>query len=200
MSTFNVRSKPHNVNREKEFKGGRVSIGWPCGQELIGLKRSELEDALTKRYPDITAHSISQVDQFLNIRKDNLILTPSEENKANIHIFRAIDGPHYDKTRDNNDDGDPHGVSVKHLKTVKRSLLPAGVFNSLKGALKTVCNFSKHSSAMEKFIEVAEGISDETVTSELELHDKVRNILIKSLDSDNELVRVHAASALYQLI
>lgn len=195
MMLSHIRPKPHGIQRLQDFLKGRASIGWPCNQDLRGLNRDELKEALIKEYPDISNISISQVEQFLHIQKDSIILTPSEDN---MHIFRTIDAPDYDANRDNNKEGNPHGISVEHVMTVKKLLLPSGVLTSLKGAQKTVCNLSKHVVAMDKFIEVADHISDETVTTEIELQEKVRNILILSLDSDNEIARVNAAVALYQ--
>lgn len=198
MTLYHIRPKPHGIYRESDFLKGRISIGWPCGQDLRGLKRNELVEALAKAYPEINAHNVSQVEQFLHIEKGSIILSPSGGNNENIHLFRTIDAPHYDLSRDNDKEGNPHGVSVEHVMTVKKSLLPLGILKSMKGAQKTVCNFSKHAAAMDKFLDVADHISDETVTTELQLQDKVRNILIQSLDSDDEIIRVHAAVALYQ--
>ena len=84
--------------------------------------------------------------------------------------------------------------------TVQKSLLPLGVLKSLKGARKTVCNFSKHSEAIERFIEGADKITNEITTSEISLQEKVRKILVEALESDNQVIKVRAAAALYRPI
>ncbi|MCL1047003.1 hypothetical protein L2737_17020 [Shewanella electrodiphila] len=148
--------------------------------------------------PDLNAHNLSQVEQFLHIEVGSIVLSPSESNAESMHLFRTVESVQYDMNRDNSKEGNPHGVSVEHVMTVKKSLLPPGVLRSLKGARKTVCNFSKHAAAMEEFLKVAEHISEEPVTTEFELQNKVRNTLIQALDSENEIVRVQAAAALYK--
>ncbi|QGS49010.1 hypothetical protein FOB89_08820 [Shewanella putrefaciens] len=198
MTVYHIRPKPHGINRESDFLKGRVSIGWPCGQDLRGLSRDELQQALAQEYPEINAHNLSQVEQFLHIEVGSIVLSPSESNVESMHLFRTVESPQYDMNRDNSKEGNPHGVAVEHIMTVKKSLLPPGVLRSLKGARKTVCNFSKHASAMDEFLEVAEHLSEEPVTAEFELQNKVRNTLIQALDSENEVVRVQAAAALYQ--
>ncbi|WP_157372543.1 hypothetical protein [Photobacterium marinum] len=196
---YHVRSKPHNINREAEFVSGRVSIGWPCGRDLRGLSRKELEDILNEQYKHhMNAHNVSQVEQFLHIKSGSIILTPSEADKKEMHIFRTLGNVEYNSERDNNTDGDPHGVAVELLITVKKSLLPTGVQSSLKGAKKTVSNFSKHASAMKQFLEKAESLEKPTVTTQFEVQEKAKEILIDALNSDIESIRVTAAAALYQ--
>ncbi|MGR5254348.1 hypothetical protein ACPV5S_19325 [Vibrio astriarenae] len=195
---YHVRSKPHNINREAEFVSGRVSIGWPCDQDLTGLGRKELEGVLSERYKaKMNAHNVSQVEQFLHIQPGAVILTPSEADKNDMHVFRTLSSVEYNSSRDNGTDGDPHGVAVNLLMTVKKSMLPAGVQSSLKGAKKTVSNFSKHAIAMEQFIEKAGSQPESIATSHFEIQEKAKAILIDALDSQVEGIRVSAAAALY---
>jgi len=190
MNIYILRAKPHNRNRENEFLNGKISIGWPCSQNLDGKKRNELETILKEKYSAISTINISQVEQFINIPQDSIVITPSIKNKSLIHLFKTRSTYKYNPINDNNEIGNPHFIDVELIKTIERLELPENIRRSLSGARKTVSNISKHSKIMEAFLNNENPISSELTNQRKE---EVLNVLEELLKSDNEEIRLKAS-------
>jgi len=194
MNLYILRSKPHYNNREEEFLNGKISIGWPCNHNLNLKKRAELENILKKRYTDISQIQISQVEQFINIPSNSIVITPSLKDKSQVHIFKTIGSYQYDSTKDNDEIGNPHFIEAKLIKTIKKSELPEDIKKSLSGARKTVSNISKHSEVIKLFLKEKDNNSNNIQ------REKGLKVLEELLNSNNEEIRLKASiELLHQL-
>ena len=194
MNLYILRSKPHYNNREEEFLNGKISIGWPCNHNLNLKKRAELENILKKRYTDISQIQISQVEQFINIPSNSIVITPSLKDKSQVHIFKTIGSYQYDSTKDNDEIGNPHFIEAKLIKTIKKSELPEDIKKSLSGARKTVSNISKHSEVIKLFLK-----EKDTNSNNIQ-REKGLKVLEELLNSNNEEIRLKASiELLHQL-
>ena len=187
MNIYILRSKPHYNNREDEFLNGRISIGWPCNHNLNLKKRPDLEIILKKRYLDMSEINISQVEQFINMPNNSIVITPSIKDKSQVHIFKTISTYQYDSSKDNEEIGNPHFIDVNLIKTIQKLELPEDVKKSLSGARKTVSNISKHSKLMESFLSPKDDILYP------QKRENVIKVLEKLLHSDNEEIRLKAS-------
>lgn len=201
MKSYIIRSKPHGKNRENEFKEGKISIGWPCGVSLEHKNRSEISAILKSRYKDISEVSVSMVDLFVRMPVGSIVLTPSIQDRAFVHIFKTTSLYQYDATADSDQKGNPHFVEAIHLKTVARKDLPENVLQSLSGARKTLSQISQHYDLLEKFIEddfqraprpVQKG---PVIDMRLEAIDTLYSLLVSSND---ENIRLGAARAIIE--
>ncbi len=193
MNLYILRAKPHNINREKQFLDGDISIGWHCGQNLLNKSRKELEDILEHNYPNISAINISQVEQFIKIPKGSIVLTPSISKKGFLHVFKTITLYTYRKENDIDGIGNPHMIRVEFLKTIEKTSLDKAIQKSLSGARKTVSNISQHSEKMDVFLKSKN--STPTISSN-EGKKKALEVLEKLLDSDDEEIRLRASITL----
>lgn len=192
MKAYILRAKPHGKNKENEFLNGRLSVGWPCGEDFKGKSPEQLSPIITKHYPKITATSLSMVNLFVNMPVDAIVVVPSLQDRSLIHIFRTVTTYKYDGSADCDVKGNPHFVNAELLKTVVRSNLPKAVFNSLSGARKTLSSISQHYEILDEFIK-----TDFKVDPKLENnYAKAMNILSDLLNSENENIRLNAAIAI----
>lgn len=187
MNIYILRSKPHYYNRENEFLNGKISIGWPCNHNLNLLPRLDLEIILKKRYSDISGINISQVEHFINMPSNSIVITPSIKDKKQVHIFKTTSTYQYDISKDNDLIGNPHFIDAKLIKTIQKSELPEDVMKSLSGARKAVSNISKHSKIVLSFLSEKDNpIYDNKRAKGLK-------VLEELLKSDNEEIRLKAS-------
>jgi hypothetical protein len=193
MNSYILRSKPHDFNREDEFLAGKISIGWPCGVDLEGKDRSAVSAFLHKRYHKITETAVSMVMMFLSIPVNSIILTPSVNNRNQIHVFRTITAYRYIKEADNDEIGNPHTINIEHLKTITRDSLPVAVLRSLSGAKKTLSRISQHSDLLNDFIESGFDNDVDSVSPSICNKEEALKVLQELLSSEDESIRLQAA-------
>ncbi|WP_041278210.1 hypothetical protein [Desulfotalea psychrophila] len=196
MKAIILRAKPDGINREAQFLEGCISIGWPCGKDLTGENRSEIERALLGRYPDISAISVSMVDIFVHMPEGALVLTPSIRDKKLVHIFKTKTTCRYNLVKEISPEGNPHFILVKHLKTVSRKDLPMPVRKSLSGARKTLSSISQHHMLIEDFINNDFRRPEDEDSQVKGIRDEAIKVLCDLLASEDEHVRLQAAIAL----
>ncbi len=196
---FVVRAKPHNINREDQFLGGTISIGWPTSESLNGKNRDDLEEFLKKAYPDITSMSITQIHNFTTMPIGSIVLTPSYKNR-DIHVFETIADYSYSSEWSVEQIGNPHTINVKYLKTLERSHFSEIINRALLAAKKTVTNFSKYSDEILMSIgEDTPGIHDTKEfksAQNFETEIEARQTLKELLKSPDDEIRLKAALAL----
>jgi len=197
MNAYILRSKPNGINRESEFLGGRVSIGWPCGESLSGKDRDDISIILTKRYSDISEISVSMVKLFVQMPVGSIVLTPSLQDKSLIHILRTNSTYKYDHLSEAN--GNPHFIQAEYLKTVPRSKLPKAVIRSLSGARKTFSRISQHFDLLDEFIGSGFEADIEIPPALIGSKAEAINVLYDLLSSENEKIRLQAAVAIMEL-
>ena len=193
MNLYIIRSKPHNHNREDEFLNGRISIGWPCDHDLKLKNRVDLEIILKKKYSDLSQINISQVEQFINIPENSIVITPSIKNKSQVHIFKTISTYKYDSSKDNGKIGNPHFIDVELIKTIQKLELPEDIKKSVSGARKTVSNISKHSEIMDFFLKKGNNNLNHKDNSNNKQREKGLKVLEELLNSDNEEIKLKAS-------
>lgn len=198
MQAYILRAKPHGIDQEKQFLDGRISIGWPCGISLDGKTRDEINTILSEKWNDITETSVSMVYLFVKMPRDSILLTPSNENRSNIHIFVTTSTYKYDKSADTNEIGNPHFVEAKLLKTVPRDSLPNAVLRSLSGSRKTLSRISQHYELLDDFIssKFETELESDVVTTSVESRTEAMSVLFELLSSESESIRLSAAIAI----
>lgn len=201
MNSYIIRSKPHGKNRENEFKAGRISIGWPCGESFQYKNRKEISTILKSKNKEISEVSISMVDLFVRMPAGSIVLTPSIQDRALVHIFKTTSLYQYDVTADSDQKGNPHFIEAKYLKTVARKDLPEKVLQSLSGARKTLSQISQHYGLLENFIEndyqraPKPTRTHPVIDMRLEAIDTLYSLLVNSND---ENIRLGAARAIIE--
>lgn len=194
-----VRCKPHGIDREQEFIGGRISIGWPCEESLEGMNRDEISDTLADKY-DMSGISVSMVDQFVKMKEGSIVLAPSLE-KDDIHVLRTTSS--YIHEIDKVEDGNPHCINGEYLCSVQRCDMPNSMGKSLRGARKTVSRLFRHNRTFHSFLEKGcqecaaeehEDLENMAVDREAAL-----TVLKELLASKDDNIRLQAAIALVNL-
>ena len=140
------------------------------------------------------------VDLFVRMPIGSIILTPSIQDRALVHIFKTTSTYQYDASADSDDEGNPHFIEARHLKTIARKDLPEKVLQSLSGARKTLSQISQHYDLLEKFIEndfqrVLLTRTPPKIDMRLEAIDTLYSLL---LNSGDENVRLGAARAIIE--
>lgn len=190
-----VRAKPHDVNREKQFVAGDISIGWPKTGDLNGADRATIQSALEKDRPNgASSLKVSQIHNFVHLPVGSLVLTPSYETR-DVHLFRTKSDYRYRK--DWRKGGNPHTIEVEHIKTVSRDAFPEEVQRALLAARKAVTDFSKYEPAISAIADgqgPRGGWPPSTAASPEAV--EARNTLRELLSSKDEHVRLNAAMAL----
>ena len=204
MNTYIIRAKSHGYDYEDEFLNGRVSIGWPCQQDLTNSDREEIREALHQKYgsDQIKETAVSMVQEFMSVPTGSIILNPSISNRALIHILKAAEPCQYDPSRDNDEYGNPHYVKSEFLRTVAREDLPDRVIKSLSGARKTVSNISQHSEVMNQFLATPHANNPDAKQVQRRIPEYKQEaflVLYNLLDSEKEEVRLQASIALLNL-
>jgi len=190
MNAYILRAKPHGKDKEPEFLEGRISIGWPCGEDLSGKDREVISSVLKNRYSDISAISVSMVKVFVDMKPGAIVLTPSLQKRSLVHLFRVTSAYQYDSSYESN--GNPHFVEAQFLKTISRENLPKKVVHSLSGARKTLSKISQYFGVLDEFIESDFKTEEESNSSEANMSPAIK-VLYELLDSEDEEVRLRAA-------
>ena len=183
---------------EDEFLGGRISIGWPCGESFAGKNRKEISVILANKYSDISGIKVSMVELFVRMPIGSIVLTPSLQDKSLIHLLRTTSTYKYDGSAET-DKGNPHFVEAEYLKTVPRSSLPKEVVRSLSGARKTLSRISQYFDILDDFIDAGFRVETETLLDLTSNRAEAVGVLYDLLSSDNESIRLEAAIAIIGL-
>ena len=200
-SVLLVRAKPHNHDRESEFKNGVVSIGWPVGSSFEGKTREQIGDLLDEN-GWLKPIAISEIWNFVNLPPGSIILSPSLETRE-IHVLVESEPYFYrpeledDPGTDEQPWGNPHTIKAKYLKSLPREKFPMEVQRALNAARKAVTRFDKYA---EKIKAVIAGESNQagnlSYAAASDLKQEVVGTLRELLRSSEEATRLQAALAL----
>jgi predicted Mrr-cat superfamily restriction endonuclease len=211
--TYVVRAKPDGRNQEAQFLNGIASIGYPhigdlkkivtperlpTQGEIFGRLRSiekQLLDSGQMLESDrwINSLAATQIHTFISMPIGSIILTPSLATRA-IHLFETISEYFYEPTADNDDQGNPHRLHVKHLKTIERTVLSRELQSLLNAAKKAVTDISRLSDEIIK-IAYAKQVSIIQETSQ-DFAAKADKVLLGLLESNSKEIRKQAALGL----
>lgn len=208
-----VRAKPDGRNQEAQFLNGIASIGYPFigdlknivthdrlpTQEEIFAKLRSIEKQLldsgqmleSDRW--INSLAATQIHTFISMPLGSIILTPSLATRA-IHLFETISEYFYEPAADNDKQGNPHRLHVKHLKTIERNTLSLELQSVLNAAKKAVTDISRLSNEIVK-IAYIEQVSTIQVTSQ-DFTEKADKVLLDLLESNSKDIRKQAALSL----
>ena len=178
-----VRAKINDINREDEFKNGLVSIGWSKGVSFKNLTREEFEKIFD--YKGKTA--ITQIINFISLKSEDIILTPSIEEKK-LYVYKVKSEYSYIKEKEQS--GNPHSVKVELLKIIKYTDLPENLKKVIAASRRPVTNIEKYSKNIDMLY--SERLQKKEILY-LELKNKSLEILKECLDSKNESVKIQAA-------
>jgi predicted Mrr-cat superfamily restriction endonuclease len=183
-----LRAKPHGIDRETEFLEGSVSLGFPNVGDLTGLSQEQIREIADKNYDDQPLSGI-QLTTFAGIRAGAILIVPSPSNPNNIHFLEATSDYFFLPENCDDDKGNPHTVTAKHLRTLQRATLPAELIDALRVARKSVTAVPRLQQIVAELLRSLEA-PPATTTS------KAIAALETLLGSSDESVRLQAAIAL----
>ncbi|SHF51971.1 hypothetical protein [Caloramator proteoclasticus] len=128
MNVFQMKTKPHGIQRFKQFiEEGFVCIGWPGIGDLHGIDKDEIKQRLIKRY-GYTGHelgyALGQVNAFVNTMQDGDIVIIKEKGWAYIGIVGEYV---YEQQYDNDQDGMCHRRKVEWKNRILINELPTSL-------------------------------------------------------------------------
>lgn len=199
MQLFQLKSKPHKIERLKLFLSeGFISIGYPGIGDLTNASIQEIEEALAHTYKEYTGQSLAfhkgMVNAFVNTMQVNDIVLIADGDSVHIGQVKEYKyDPDYD-----NDEGMCHRRNVDWLATTQRHYLNTKVQDHLKNRA-TITKF-KYPIEEADLFEYLTGNQERIlqIHSKSEIYEKAWNVLVNALESEEEHIRVLAATAIYQ--
>jgi predicted Mrr-cat superfamily restriction endonuclease len=120
MNIFQIRSKPHGIERLDVFiEENMVAIGWPGMGDLTGVTKDEIRERLAKVYgyeDQSLATNLGSVNAFVNTMQAGDIVLLAEGDYVHIGIVGDYE---YDESLEN--EGMCHKRSTVWKSTVKKS-------------------------------------------------------------------------------
>lgn len=141
MNIFQMKTKPHDIERFRQFiDGGFVCIGWPGIGDLGQADKDEIRSRLKNRYGyggHKLGNALGQVNAFVNTMGAGDIVIISERDWA---YTGKVGDYTYDGQFDNDQDGMCHRRSVEWLGRVLIKDLQ-GSIQKFIGNRNTICQF-----------------------------------------------------------
>lgn len=199
MQLFQLKSKPHKIERLSLFlEEGFISIGYPGIGNLTGATIQKIEDELAREYTEYTGQSLAfhkgMVNAFINTMQiDDIVMIA---DGSHVHIGQI--GDYYYEASYDNDEGMCHRRPVQWLITLERHYLNEKVQEHLKNrATITKFKYPFEEAEIDAYLS-----GDKEMIAHLhsksEIYEKAWEVLVKSLESEDEQTRVLAASAILQ--
>ncbi|GEL78662.1 hypothetical protein [Tenuibacillus multivorans] len=199
MKVFQIKSKPHGIDRENQFIHDKfICIGWPGIGDLTYSGREEIKEQLQKKYGyegQKLGYCLGVVNAFVNtMTEGDIVLLSSNKNNL-VHI--GIVGPYrYEDKYDNNDDGMCHQRDVNWVKVVDQNDLNSKIQELLRNR-GTVTQF-KYPYEMSELEQLLYGQKERQIKVNVKLEEKSLRILEEALESDNTDHQIKAAMAILQ--
>jgi predicted Mrr-cat superfamily restriction endonuclease len=203
MNLFQMKSKPHGIERMAEFlKDNFVCIGWPGIGDLGHVDKEELEDRLAQVYKyqgQELANQLEAVSAFVHTMQDGDYVLVADNDC--VHLGDVGDY-YYIEEFDTQEDGTCHRHGVTWLTSIPRSELNAEVQELLRQS-GTITKFEHPFSMaqLERWSSNHEGIAPMTgKTSNVDPQtiEEALQILKKALRSEDADRRERAAVAILQ--
>ena len=199
MQLFQIKSKPHKIERLPLFlEEGFISIGYPGIGDLTGATIQKIEEELTRDDKGYTGQSLAfhkgMVNAFVNtMQNDDIVMIADGDH---VHIGQI--GDYYYNPAYDNEEGMCHRRSVEWLTTVQRHYLNEKVQEHLKNrATLTKFKYPFEEAEIEAYLTGDDGLIT-TLHSKSQIYEKAWEVLVQSLESEDEKIRVLAASAIWQ--
>lgn len=201
MNVFQMKTKPHGIERIQEFLNENfVCIGWPGIGELDQVGKDEIRSRLARIYK-ISGHQLGnklgQVNCFVNtVRKGDIILI-TEKDWVHIGVLGDYD---YKENYDNDMHGMCHTRPVEWKTSVKINELEASIQQLLKNR-NTICQFPDpvETSGLEKYLNKQASISKTNSSKLNDLFEDALKVLEDELKSSDPDRRLKAATELLRL-
>lgn len=200
MNLFQLKSKPHGVERLPLFlEENFIAIGWPGIGDLSNVDAEEIEILLAKTYVDYKGQTLAyhkgMVNAFINTMQPHDIVMIVEGDY--VHIGQVGDY-FYDKLYDNDLDGMCHRRPVVWLATVEKNQLNEKVREHLKNrATITKFKYPFALAEIEPYL-IGNAESSSNISTKGEYYKKAWDVLVNALNSEDEHIRVLAASAIWK--
>lgn len=194
MNLFQMKTQPHGNESLKSFlTNNYVCIGYPNIGDLTSIDKDVLRDRLSLEYNwsgSQLGNHLGIVNAFVNTMQKGDIVLITENDW--VHIGE-LDEYLYDSSYES--EGKCHRRNVKWLKTVKKDDLNEKVRELIKN--RSIVTKFKHPYELAEIESVLNGISNtkfNKIYVDNELVEKALNVLTEALSSNDEALRVKAAS------
>lgn len=194
MNLFQMKTQPHGNESLKSFlTNNYVCIGYPNIGDLTNINKDILRDRLNAKYNwsgSQLANHLGIVNAFVNTMQKGDIVLITENDW--VHIGE-LDEYLYDSNYEA--EGKCHRRNVKWLKTVKKDDLNEKVRELIKN--RSIVTKFKHPYELAEIESVLKDASNNTsnkIPVDNKLIEKSLNILTEALASNDESLRVKAAS------
>ncbi|MGL5152391.1 MAG: hypothetical protein ACRC7N_17680 [Clostridium sp.] len=132
MWLFNVKTKPHGIERGEEFlRDSFICIGWPGIGDLSHSSRDEIKESLRNEYNvkgQKLGNYVASVNSFVNLMKEDDIVVIS---LGEVVHFGRVSGYVYEKSYDNNNEGMCHRRNVKWIGEKNKDEVSVDIKNLL---------------------------------------------------------------------
>ena len=207
MKIFQMKTKPHGIERFQEFiRENYVCIGWPGIGNLDGVSKDEIKERIAYEYEQ-TGHklgnSLGQVNTFVNTMQNGDIVFITEKDWAYVG---RVGYYFYEPKYDNAMDGMCHRRSVEWIDKIYFRDLPSG-FQRLLNNRNTICQYpdSVEESGIDKLLGNSKLLEKDTLITK-ENNNRIDNlfsealaILESELKSEDPDRRLKAATELIRL-
>lgn len=194
MNLFQMKTQPHGNESLKSFlTNNYVCIGYPNIGDLTNINKDILRDRLNAKYNwsgSQLANHLGIVNAFVNTMQKGDIVLITENDW--VHIGE-LDEYLYDSNYEA--EGKCHRRNVKWVKTVKKDDLNEKVRELIKN--RSIVTKFKHPYELAEIESVLKDASNNTLNKipvDNKLIEKSLNILTEALASNDESLRVKAAS------
>lgn len=201
MNIFQIKTKPHGIERFREFIDGEfICIGWPGIGNLEQVSKDEIRNRLEQKY-GYTGHklgnALGQVNTFVNTMKKGDTVLVAEKD----WVFVGTVGEYkYEKQYDNDQDGMCHRRSVEWIERVQITSLESSIQRLISNR-NTICQYpeSIEESGLQKVFGKEPSLSKENTAKLDSLFRDALAILEEELKSTDPERRLKAATELIRL-
>jgi predicted Mrr-cat superfamily restriction endonuclease len=201
MKIFQMKTKPHGVERFREFIDQKfVCIGWPGIGNLTQVSKDEIRDRLEKAY-NITGHklgnALGQVNTFVNTMKAGDVVIIAEKDWAYIG---TVGDYTYEPQYDNDHDGMCHRRSVEWIDRIHSTNLDSSIQRLINNR-NTICEYPEpiEESGLDKLLGKRPAMSKENSIKLDQLFNDALKVLEEELKSTDPERRLRAAAELLKL-
>ena len=201
MKIFQMKTKPHGIERFREFIDGEfVCIGWPGIGDLAQASKDEIRGRIEQTY-NKTGHklgnALGQVNTFVNTMKIGDVVAIAEKDWA---YFGIVGDYIYDPQYDNEQDGMCHRRNVQWIERIQFANLESSIQRLINNR-NTICEYpeSIEESGLDKVIGKKSVISKENSTKLDNLFNDALKVLEEELKSTDPERRLKAATELLRL-
>lgn len=198
MNIFQIKTKPHGIERTREFLEEKfICIGWPGIGNLTQISKDEIRNRLKNRYKYYgheLGNRLGHVNAFVNTMHKGDVILITEREWAHIGV---VDEYLYEAVYDNEKDGMCHRRKVEWVSRVQINSLNISMQKLLSNR-NTICQYSDtfDSSGIEKYLSNIQTISNPSDTRLDDLFQAAIGILEEELKSTDPDRRLKAATEL----